>query len=138
MADLLQVIRTRVTRVLVRPRVVEADSDANTRLLPDDLAEREPALAQLAAAAVSGLPSAGPELRRKPLKITLPTASGPKVVRPLCVDDAGFSLQAATRAWAQDDLGREEQICIETAHSPGARHVDGRRPRRGETETPIS
>jgi hypothetical protein len=29
-------------------------------LLPDDLAERDPALAQLAAAAVSGLPPAGP------------------------------------------------------------------------------
>jgi hypothetical protein len=63
-ADLLQVIRTRVMRFLVRRRVVEADTDADTMLLPDDLAERDPALAQLAAAAVSGLPPAGPELRR--------------------------------------------------------------------------
>jgi hypothetical protein len=66
-----------------------------------------PALAHLAAAAVSGLPPAGPELRRKPLKLTLPTGSGPKIVRPLCVDDGGFSLHAATRAGAEDQLGRE-------------------------------
>ncbi len=65
-ADLLQIIRTRVMRVLVRRRVVEADPDADTMLLPDDLAERDPALAQLAAATVSGLPPAGPELRENP------------------------------------------------------------------------
>jgi Putative transposase len=106
-ADLLQIIRTRVMRFLVRRRVAEPDPDADTMLLPDDLAERDPALAQLAAAAVSGLPPAGPELRRKPLKITLPTGSGPKIVRPLCVDDGGFSLHAATRAGAEDELGRE-------------------------------
>ena len=41
-------------------------------LLADDLEARNPALAQLAAAAVSGLPPAGPELRRKPLTIALP------------------------------------------------------------------
>jgi hypothetical protein len=41
-------------------------------LLADDLEARDPALAQLAAAAVSGLPPAGPELRRKPLTIALP------------------------------------------------------------------
>ena len=105
-ADLLQVIRTRVMRFLVRRHVVEADTDADTMLLPDDLAERDPALAQLAAAAVSGLPPAGPELRRKPLKIALPVGAGPKVVRPLCVEDAGFSLHAATRAGAEDDRGR--------------------------------
>jgi hypothetical protein len=48
-ADLLQVIRTRVMRLLVHRRVVEADTDADTMLLPDDLAERDPALAQLKA-----------------------------------------------------------------------------------------
>src|SRR5450432_266500 len=52
-------------------------------------------------------PQAGPEVRRKLLKITLPTGSGRKVVRPLCVDEGGFSLHAATRAGAEDELGRE-------------------------------
>ena len=52
-ADLLQIVRARVIAFLVRRGVLEDDGDLT--LLPDDLAEREPALAQLAAAAVSGL-----------------------------------------------------------------------------------
>jgi len=36
----------------------------------------------------------------------LPSSSGPKVVRPLCIEDAGFSLHAATRVGAEDDVGR--------------------------------
>jgi hypothetical protein len=104
-ADLLQVIRARLLRYLIRRRVVE-DDEGETRFLADDLAEREPALAQLAAAAVSGLPPAGPELRRKPLTVVLPASDGPKVVRPLCVEDGGFSLHAHTRAGAEDDVGR--------------------------------
>jgi hypothetical protein len=105
-ADLLQVIRARLLRYLLRRHVVEDDGEGQTRFLADDLAEREPALAQLAAAAVSGLPPAGPELRRKPLTVVLPPADGPKVVRPLCVEDGGFSLHAATRVGAEDDVGR--------------------------------
>ena len=103
-ADLLQIIRARLMRFLVRRRVVEADGD--TLLLAEDLEQRDPALAQLAAAAVAGLPPAGPELRRKPLTVVLPAGSGPKMVRHLCVEDAGFSLHTATRAGAEDDVGR--------------------------------
>jgi Putative transposase. len=103
-ADLLQIIRARLMRFLVRRRVVEADGD--TMLLAEDLEQRDPALAQLASAAVAGLPPAGPELRRKPLIVVLPAGSGPKVVRHLCVEDAGFSLHAATRAGAEDEVGR--------------------------------
>lgn len=105
-ADLLQIIRARLLRYLIRRHVVEDDGEGQTRFLADDLEHREPALAQLAAAAVAGLPPAGPELRRKPLTIALPAAFGPKVVRRLCVEDAGFSLHAATRAGAEDDVGR--------------------------------
>ena len=94
----------RLMRFLVRCRVVEVDGD--TLLLAEDLEQRDPALAQLAAAAVAGLPPAGPELRRKPLTVVLPAGSGPKVVRHLCVEDAGFSLHAATRAGAEDEDGR--------------------------------
>ena len=64
-------------RFLVRCRVVEVDGD--TLLLAEDLEQRDPALAQLAAAAVAGLPPAGPELRRKPLTVVLPAGFGPKV-----------------------------------------------------------
>jgi len=104
-ADLLQVIRARLLRYLIRHHVVE-DDEGETRFLADDLQEREPALAQLAAAAVAGLPPAGPELRRKPLTVVLPASDGPKVVRPLCIEDGGFSLHAASRVGAEDDLGR--------------------------------
>jgi hypothetical protein len=133
LADLLSVIRSRLLRYLVRRRVVEVacgacrlarqrsvagghgnpprvpinnDAEGEPRCLADDLGEREPALAQLAAAAVSGLPPAGPEVRRRPLTVVLPAATGPKVVRPLCVEDGGFSLHAATRAGAEDEAGR--------------------------------
>lgn len=50
--------------------------------LPDALGDREPPLAQLAVASVSGLPPAGPEVRKKPLTIILAASTGPKVVRP--------------------------------------------------------
>ena len=81
-------------RFLVRRRVVEADGD--TLLLAEKLEQRDPALAQLAAAAVAGLPPAGPELRRKPLTVVLPAGCGPKMVRHLCVEDAGFVVHAAS------------------------------------------
>jgi hypothetical protein len=58
----------RLLRCLIRRRLVE-DDEGETRLLADELALREPALAQLAAATVAGLPPAGPELHRKPLTV---------------------------------------------------------------------
>jgi hypothetical protein len=121
-ADLLQIIRARLLRYLVRHHVVE-DDEGQTRFLADDLAEREPALAQLAAAAVSGLPPAGPELRRKPLTIALPASHGPKVVRPLCIEDGGFSLHAHTRAGAEDDVGRTNLLRYVLRPPIAAEHV---------------
>jgi SAM-dependent methyltransferase len=76
-------------------------------LLDDGFAEREPALAQVAAAAVSGLPPAGPELRRRPEPVMLRGHPGVEVTAPLSVTELGFSLHAATRAGAQDACGRE-------------------------------
>jgi hypothetical protein len=61
--DLLQVVRARVLAHLVRRGIIEPGSELT--LLDDGFAEREPALAQLAAA-VSGLAPAGPALRRRP------------------------------------------------------------------------
>jgi len=67
-ADGLQVARARILRYLETRGVITLDSDADNDVLcvSEDLAERDPALAQLAAAAVSGLAPAEPELRRKP------------------------------------------------------------------------
>jgi hypothetical protein len=103
-ADLLQVIRVRVLRYLHARGAVD-DSVHDLTLVPDDLAEREPALAALAAAAVSGLPPAGPELRRRPA-LPLPGRPGIEVNAPLSVAEAGFSLHAATRAGAADHRAR--------------------------------
>jgi len=61
---LMQVIRVRVLRYLVRSGIIE---DADQLLVLDgELADREPALAALARVAVSGLAPAGPERRDRP------------------------------------------------------------------------
>ena len=58
LADLLQVIRVRVLGYLERRGVIE--NQAELAVLDGDFCEREPALAQLAAAALSGLTPAVP------------------------------------------------------------------------------
>jgi hypothetical protein len=66
-ADALQVVRARIFGYLRRRGVIHIDEE--TLLVDGDLSERDPALAQLAAAAVSGLAPAGPELRRRPVEL---------------------------------------------------------------------
>src|SRR5450755_672394 len=65
------------------------------------------ARSQLAAAAVSGLAPAGPELRRRPVELAFDGRPGVVISAPLSVREAGFSLHAATRAGAADEQGRE-------------------------------
>jgi hypothetical protein len=72
-------------------------------VLDDELSEREPALAHLARAAVSGLEPAGPELRRRAEPIGLRGRPGVEITRPLCAQEFGFNLHAATRAGGLDD-----------------------------------
>ncbi len=107
-ADLLQIIRVRIVRMLERRGVIEPGPDAT--LIDDGLAERDPALAQLAAAAVAGLPPAGPELRRRPVLVALPRRPGVEISAPLSVSELGFSLHAATTAGAEDKRGREALV----------------------------
>ena len=105
-ADLLQVVRVRVLRLLERRGVLEQADELT--LLPDDLSEREPALAQLAAASVSGLLPAGPEQRDRPLQaIRLKGSAGVEMTGPLAAAELGFSLHAATTAEADDEVGRQ-------------------------------
>ncbi|HEX4335825.1 MAG TPA: transposase zinc-binding domain-containing protein, partial [Polyangiaceae bacterium] len=92
---------------LERGGVIVVDRDADVLRVDDDLAERDPALAQLAAAAVSGLAPAGPELRRRPVELVFEGRPGIVIAAPLSVREAGFSLHAATRAGAEDEKGRE-------------------------------
>src|SRR5450432_1388616 len=91
---------------------------SDTRLLFLAPAERDPALAQLAAAAVSGLAPAGPELRRRPVEVAFDGRPGVVVSAPLSVREAGFSLHAATRAGAADEQGREALLKYDPWKSP--------------------
>jgi len=107
-ADLLQIVRARVLRFLIHQGVVE-DDDSLT-VLPDDLAEREPALARLAAAAVSGLAPAGPERRNGRHPVTLRGRRHLERTALLAATELGFSLHAATTAAADDERGREALV----------------------------
>jgi hypothetical protein len=104
----LQVVRVRILRSLERRGVIEASPEAT--VVDDGLAEREPALALFAAAAVSGLPPAGPELRRRPVEIPLRGRPGVVIASPLSVAELGFSLHAATHAGALDERAREALV----------------------------
>lgn len=97
-ADVLVEVRVRLVRYLQRRGVLkgEAEGLADT-LTKDAFAESPPVLSQIAAAAVTGLPPAGPELRRRPKEITLRGRPGVVVTAPLCVAEMGFTLHAATR-----------------------------------------
>lgn len=109
-ADLLQVVRARLLRLFVRRGVVALDDDALT-VLPDGLAEREPALARLAVAAVSGLAPAGPERRDRATEpLRLRRSLGVQSTGPLCASELGFSLHAATTAAAEDRRAREALV----------------------------
>jgi hypothetical protein len=107
--DVLQVARVRILRYLARRGVV--------RLLPealeinDELAERDPVLAQLAAAAVSGLQPAGPEQRcRPPIRLSSTDSAGPTPMGALVVQELGFNLHAASLAGAEDQAARERLV----------------------------
>jgi hypothetical protein len=106
-ADLMQAVRVRILRFLARRGIIH---DLRELAVADaEFAEREPALAALASASVSGVAPAGPE-RRKRAPIALRGAIGVKVVAPLSVAELGFSLHAATVAGAQDAAGREALV----------------------------
>lgn len=104
-AELLQVVRVRILRFLERRGVIEGASEELT-VLPHDLTEREPALAELAAASVSGLMPAGPERRARP-PITLSAGGALAITAPLTATELGFSLNAATTVDGDEEAGRE-------------------------------
>src|SRR5664279_3707048 len=102
-ADVVQITKARVLKALSRRGVVRVSLDVLE--VDDALAARDPVLAQLATAAVAGLPPAGPaERRREP--VVLAARGGPEIVGDLVVQDGGFNLHAKTRAGALDDDGR--------------------------------
>jgi hypothetical protein len=69
-ADVVQITKTRVLKALERRGVVRVSPEALE--VDDAFAARDPVLAHLAAAAVSGLPPAGPaERKREPLALAV-------------------------------------------------------------------
>jgi len=107
--DVLQVARVRILRYLARRGVVHLSPEALE--INDELAARDPVLAQLAAAAVSGLPPAGPELRcRPPVRLAGTDSPGPTPMGALVVQELGFNLHAASVAGAQDPAARERLV----------------------------
>lgn len=100
---MLQIAKTRILKALTRLGAVEVRPDA---LAVDDAwAARDPVLAHLAAAAVAGLPPAGPaERKRDP--VTIVDGARPEIVGDLVVQDQGFNLHAKTHAGATDEPAR--------------------------------
>jgi hypothetical protein len=102
-ADVVQITKARVLKALGRRGVVRVCAEALE--VDDALAERDPVLAQLAEAAVAGLPPAGPaERKREP--VVLAARGGPEIVGDLVVQDCGFNLHAKTHAGAVDGEAR--------------------------------
>jgi hypothetical protein len=102
-ADVVQITKARLLKALERRGVVRVSPEALE--VDDALAARDPVLAQLAAAAVAGLPPAGPaERKREP--VVLATGGEPEIVGDLVVQDCGFNLHAKTYAGAADNEAR--------------------------------
>jgi hypothetical protein len=102
-ADVLQMAKARILKALARLGAVDVTPDA---LAVDDAwAARDPVMAHLAAAAVAGLPPAGPA-ERKCDPVTIVDGGRPDIVGDLVVQDHGFNLHAKTRAGALDEPAR--------------------------------
>jgi hypothetical protein len=106
-ADVVQVTKVRVLRALQRRGVVRVEPEALQ--VDEAFAARDPVLAHLAAAAVAGLPPAGP-VERKRAPVALAAGGRLEVVGELVVQDNGFDLHAKTRAGALDDDARRRLL----------------------------
>ena len=114
-ADILQIATTRILRLLRHKGVVEDD----TVNADETLADKEPALVELAVASTLGRVPAGPALRQQdPIRLS----PGRELEYPkgLCAAAHGFSLHAATTARADDAVGREA-LCKYILRPPIAR-----------------
>ena len=80
----MQAVRIRVLGYLERQGVVESSAELGT--VDDEFAEREPALAALARASVSGLTRAGPE-RRDRIPVTVHGEPGARLKSGLNVTE---------------------------------------------------
>lgn len=85
-----------------------APGDGEMTVVGDDtLAESDPLLARLLAAATAGAPPAGPAQRRAPVRLVGDRGGQPQGKGRLCAQHLGFNLHAASRVACNDKQGRE-------------------------------
>jgi Putative transposase len=100
----------RILRFLQRREVitlVTTPGDGEVTVVSDEsMAEKDPLLAQLLAAATAGAPPAGWAQKRKPVRIVLDPDDRPVAKGKLCSQAHGFNLHAATKVAANDKQGR--------------------------------
>jgi hypothetical protein len=104
----------RILRFLQRRGVITlitAPGNGEVTLVTDEtMAEKDPLLAKLLAAATAGAEPAGPASKRQPIRVVLDPDERPVTKGALCGQTHGFNLQAATRLAANDKDGRE-RLC---------------------------
>jgi hypothetical protein len=100
----------RILRFLQRRGVitlVTAPGDGEVTVVADDtMAEKDPLLARLLAAATAGAAPAGPANKRKSIRIVLDPDDRPVAKGKLCAQNHGFNLHMATRVATNDQQGR--------------------------------
>jgi hypothetical protein len=91
--------------------LVTAPGDGEVTVVTDEtMAEKDPLLAKLLAAATAGAEAPGQASKRSEIRIVLDPEERPVSKGALCGQTHGFNLQAATRVPANDKDGRE-RLC---------------------------
>jgi hypothetical protein len=112
--DLIERASHRILRFLKRRGVISfvpAPGDGEISLVSDEtIADKDPLLAKLLAAASAGASPAGHVNKRKTIRFVLDPHDRPIAKGTLCGQSRGFNLQAATRLAANDKAGRE-RLC---------------------------
>jgi hypothetical protein len=102
--------RLRIVRYLERRgaiAVVTAPGHGELTVASDEgIAESDPLLARLLAAAAAGAPPAGPALKRAPVRLSVAPGATAQPKGRLCAQDCAFNLHAASRVLANDRKGR--------------------------------
>jgi hypothetical protein len=118
--EAMRIVRLLHKRGLITLATAPGDDEVTVMVGDETLGEDDPLLAQLLAAAIAGLPPAGPAQRRPPVRLALSANAQPKPKGRLCAEHWGFNLHAATRVHGNDRRGREH-LCRHPAPTSGKR-----------------
>jgi hypothetical protein len=109
-------VRKRIERMLDKRGLGQDTTDYEMR--SDDLCDREPALAQILSASLTGTVATGARQGMTQMRMGIcddedqprDGAQPPKRNLPLCADVAGYNVHAAVRIGARDGAGRERLL----------------------------